>query len=473
MGIKKSPVDEQAERVIEALKETERTGQAPAFVRDNPGQFLREMYDVWHRMGGKEGGRWRNSIRKMRDEWLTGRNAVPSLHPKLMGRVKVTRSDARSLLDLFLERWRIAVGDDPAHAITVDGYVAFAARDMRKLKSTLLSALMKAKTSSNGLKMPEQSNGHDVVEETKRRWVDVEQTLREANALITLSRHRIAIGSSNVETIKNFWHFLNHLYQSAETETQDRIFIWVIDVGSRTVEQENSFDEFFNAGLLSLQFQAFATFDSLNDYEEHGHSRLFPRLRIAEAVHRDQRWEWLCERTVIVAQNLRHEEFDGLYPDQNMAPNSIRLKDIGVTAEHILPNKAPREWIKQLRSLYGRHIEAADATFTVFIKNLQNPSATSQRDLRYFAHTPIPEGQKPADDPQPNVAHTARSVELQSPGQDYDDAFRLTYLAARFRLGFGDERERTEGLTALAYVRRHGFRFLLLKDFLKIFSTKS
>ena len=100
----------QAERVTAALEETDRTGRVPAFVRENPGQFLRDMYDVWHRQGGKEGGRWRNSIRKMRDEWLVGRNTVPSLHPKLMGRVKATRSDARALIDLFLTRWRYGEG---------------------------------------------------------------------------------------------------------------------------------------------------------------------------------------------------------------------------------------------------------------------------------------------------------------------------------------------------------------------------
>ncbi|MEM9378227.1 MAG: hypothetical protein AAGA72_18570, partial [Pseudomonadota bacterium] len=57
----------QAERVEAALYEAGQTGHAPRLVTDNPGQFLRDMYEVWHRQGGKEAGRWRNSIRKMRE----------------------------------------------------------------------------------------------------------------------------------------------------------------------------------------------------------------------------------------------------------------------------------------------------------------------------------------------------------------------------------------------------------------------
>ncbi len=462
----------QAEKVTAALEETDRTGRVPAFVREKPGQFLRDMYDVWHRQGGKEGGRWRNSIRKMRDEWLVGRNAVPSLHPKLMGRVKVTRSDARALIDLFLGRWRYGEGDDALILMTSDGYVGFAASDCRLLRGILVDGIFRQIDARVGLSLPLQIDKRDSLQETERRWVNVEQVMKRADALITLSRHKISVGMNNIGTRKNFWHFLNHLYLSDKYEKDnDRIFVWVLDIGTRSVEQSSSFDEYYNAGLLALQLNSFSNFDSLSDNEKRMRSSLVSRLRIAEDIHRNLRWDWLSERTVIAVQNLRHEEFDGLYEDQDAAPQSIRLKDIGVTAEHILPNKTPREWSKPLRTLYGRDTEAADATITVFF-NQQTQSATMPvRDVRYFAHGPTSGRDGPISNSLPNVAVTTRSIELQSPDQNYDDAFRLLYWAARFRLNLGDSDERQESLVALAYLRKHGFRFLRLRDFLRVFSA--
>ena len=464
----KSAEDLQTERITAALEETDRTGKTPPFVRENPGQFLRDMYEVWHRQGGKEGGRWRNSIRKMRDEWLTGRNAVPSLHPKLMGRVKVTRADARALIDLFLTRWRYAEDNDTVVSMTSDGYVEFPANDRRLLRDVLLGGLIRSSEQSRGIGLPEQRHERDSFEETKRRWVNVEQVMRDSDALITLSRHRIAVGGNTVETMTNFWHFLNHLYLNDQKSGEsNRILVWVVDIGERLVEQEFSFSEYYNAGLLALQLKSFACFDSVYDDEKSGRSLLLPRLRIAEDVHRNQRWDWLTERTVIAVQNLRREEFDGLYQDQDEKVDSVRLKEIGVTAENILPNKTPREWSKTLRLLYGRQTEAADATITVFYKEADRPQA---RDVRYFAHGPATGSDKPEEDPLPNVALSTRSIELQTPGQNYDDAFRLLYWAARFRLGLGGQDEREQSFDALAYLRHHSFRFLHLNDFLRVFS---
>jgi hypothetical protein len=335
----------------------------------------------------------------------------------------------------------------------------------------VIGALIKSNDHSAAIDLPVQIRADDTYEEKKRRWVNVEQVMRGADALITLSRHRIAVGSNTIETMTNFWHFLNHLYlASSDALKNDQILIWVVDIGTRSVEQEFSFDEYYNAGLLALQLNSFSNFDSLYDNEKQNRSSLVSRLRIVEDVHRNQRWEWLNMRTVIVVQNLRHEEFDGLYDDQDAAPASIRLNDIGVTAEHILPNKTPREWSKPLRTLYGRNTEAADATITVFLNQSTQSLAASARDVRYFAHGPALARDGLASESLPNVAVSTRSSELQSPGQNYDDAFRLLYWAARFRLGLGDEAERQENLVALAYLRKHGFRFLRLRDFLRVFA---
>lgn len=460
----------QAERVTAALEQTDRTGRAPAIVRENPGQFLRDMYEVWHRQGGKEGGRWRNSIRKMRDEWLVGRNAVPSLHPKLMGRVKVTRSDARALVDLFLGRWRYAEPDDQVSSIAKDGYVAFATTDRRRLRNLVVASIIKTNEERTGLFLPEQGNGSDVLEETERRWVNVEKVTRECDALITLSRHKIAVGSVPWQTIRHTWNLVDSLYEYDKSHaSNNRLFIWAIDLGSREADNEEAFEEYFNAGLLALQLASFGNFDKSTGTGLPGRPSLLPRLTVPESARRVAFWRWLVDRTIIVGQNLRLEEIEGLYSEEHERISEMRLKDIGVTAEHILPSTTPRVWGRELRHLYGKEIAASDATFTVFMRDDPWIVDGQSKTLRYFAHTPVPSHRLQARTAYQEAEGATRSEELQSPDRKHDHAFRLIYWAARYRLGRTEDATQALGLEALAYLRKIGFTVLTVPDFLSIF----
>lgn len=467
----KTAADLKVERVNAALEETDRSGRAPAFVRENPGQFLRDMYEVWHLQGGKEGGRWRNSIRKMRDEWLIGRNAVPSLHPKLMGRVKATRADARALIDLFLTRWRYGEGDDALSSMTRDGYVGFDSNDLKRLRGGLLASLFRGDNRNANIAIPEQANGHDDQEETRKRWVDVEKILYECDALIALSRHKIAVGPGPWQTINNVWHQLNHLWEyDQRNEASNRVLIWVIDLGSREVEQPEAFEEYFNSGLLALQLASFAKFDSRPDGVASRSSALLPVLRIPESIEREQRWQWLSERTVIVAQNIRLEELDAEDKLEDEQLLRLRLKDIGVTGEHVLPSTTPRAWGRELRQLYRKEIAASDATFTVFLRESPWLLDDRQRNIRYFAHTPL-QNNRQRTAPAGESDWQTHSQELRAPDDRYDHAFRLVYWAARKRLGMVSDSSSSLGNESLAYLQKIGFRVLKLPTFLRIFST--
>ncbi len=471
----RSAADEQAERVVRALEETDRTGRAPASIRDEPGRFLRDLYEVWHRQGGKEGGRPRNSIRKMRDQWLVGRQAVPSLHPKLMGRIKVTRADARALIDLFLTRWRYAGSNVPPHsATTQDGYVAFAAADLKRLRDLVLAGLIKTTGRAATLQLPLQSDNGALVEETRQRWVDIEKVVNECDALITLSRHKIAVGPSPWQTIGNIWHMLNHLYEYDQARGfPERMLIWVIDLGSREVEQPNAFEEFYNAGLLALQLASFANFDTNRKDNPPGRPTLLPSLTITESGRRDELWRWIAERTVIVVQNLRLEEIKVFHGEEEERIRSLRLKDVGVTAEHLLPSTTPRAWGRELRRLYGKEISASDATFTVFIHEQSGDADDQHRTIRYFAHTPLRRGHNTRPTLQMTADWVTRSQELMAPDNNYNHAFRLVFWASRYRLSWVDEKTESLSWEALAYLRKIGFRVLDLPSFLKIFSAEN
>lgn len=464
----KTADDLQTERVTAALEETDRTGRAPALVRENPGQFLRDMYEVWHRQGGKEGGRWRNSIRKMRDEWLTGRNAVPSLHPKLMGRVKVTRSDARALIGLFLERWRYGEGSDALSSMTGDGYVEFSANDAKKLRSKMLNGLFL----SHDVKfLLEASSAHNTKRDRPhRRELELESFIendyRHSDALITFSRNRIAVGPNPPQIMKNFFHLFNKLYEEESQRDSSCVFIWIVDLGLRLFEDDESFYSFYNAGLLSLLLHSLSTFESERDGERSEHGPLFRRFRIIESPERMRRWRWLMERSIVVVDNLLPEEIHILEKNYDNI-DLIDLRDAEIKQHHILPSEIPSAWSSLLGRSAGHKIGVNNISFTSLINKKGWPSdGRNKKKAKYYAHfrtvSDIHEGSS-------NVV--IRSIEMPSPGSSYDEAFWLVYLAAQYRLQQNVSLD-SEEATAFAYLRRLGYHTLRLEEFARVFHPK-
>jgi len=289
---------------------------------------------------------------------------------------------------------------------------------------------------------------------------DLKEILDETNVHITLSRRKIVIGGNAVDTMRNFWHHLEVLYKNSQSKnTTDRTFLWVIDVGSQLAEQPFSFDEYFNAGLLALQFQSFYRFDSIKDYGDAGRLRLFQRRRAADAVHRMKRWQWLSERSVVAVQNLRRTKSGPTW-----------VEDIGINAEHVLPSATPALWIKQIQHLYGEEVDVADATITVFLDEPTDADSHSAGTAYYFAHALASGKSMPSIERMTDIIETSRSVELVSPGKNYDDAYRLLYAAACYRLGLEKGIDPEESLRALAYIERIGFDVLTLPNFLRRFS---
>ena len=290
--------------------------------------------------------------------------------------------------------------------------------------------------------------------------------------------------------MKFFWRLFKNFYETLEDRNQ--VFIWIIDIGNRQAEDDEAWAEFFNFEMLKAQFRAFATFDSEDDSEESGldnenlHSEsqqkssireaFLRSLTIPEQTHRKKRWNWLCDHTVIIIQNLRKEEFDHLYEDEDAGIDRIRLKDIGVTAENILPKMLPHSWARhrQLRDLYGSRLDnVADATLTAFYKEDGWPKAeaevrsSKQPEVRYFAHALT---HHQATHSNPNPASVAHSKEIDSPGDAYDEAFKIVYWAARHRLHDRNSKSdrNSDWAIAVAYLNNQGFRTLRLPDFLAI-----
>ncbi len=148
------------EKITAALNEIEEKGSFPDCVTETPGAFLWEFYKAWVAHGGLDGGKNRNSIRRMRDVWLTGDTEVKSLHPKLTGRIRISKNDAKSLMSLFLGRWKFVGVKEGGWVLTPDGYAPFQCRDCRKLCDMLADAMYPegSEQARGGLLLPVRPN---------------------------------------------------------------------------------------------------------------------------------------------------------------------------------------------------------------------------------------------------------------------------------------------------------------------------
>ena len=473
------------EKITAALTAIEADDTLADCIVKTPGAFLWEFYKAWVENGGQDGGKNRNSIRRMRDVWLTDDNEVKSLHPKLTGRVRVSEDDAKSLISLFLQRWRFAGLKEGDGVLTADGYTPFPCRDSQALRDRLADAMYPAgsRQTRSGLLLPVRPGEAWFKEAVSTNWQEFADLHSDLDAHITLSRHNSSIGPTPSDTIRLFWHVMNYLYDTiGEKET---ILIWIIDIGGRQVEDEDSWKDFLNFEMMKTQFRAFASFDSEHDINDHAdtthtqtssekfgiHGAFLRSLTIPEEGHREKRWKWLCERTVMLVQNLRREEFEHLYEEEDRVVHKFRLRDIGVTAENILPSMMPSRWSvsKELRELYGRELgNISDATLTVmFNKEGKLSDDGTARDVRYFAHT-----LNPGTNDETPWAMTSRSRQLTTPGSHYEEAMRLVYWAARHRLKTirGEENDAAgqDWAIATAYLINQGFRAIRLNDFMRI-----
>jgi hypothetical protein len=143
-----------SEKIAAALAQIDRGEDPPDCVTETPGAFLWEVYKVWLDQGGQDGGKNRNSIRRMRDTWLTGKHEVKSLHPKLSGRVRLSRRDAEALIWLFLTKWHYEPGDSHADE---EGYIAFPSKEITELQRAVIAVIFAGQDGS-GLLLPVRVN---------------------------------------------------------------------------------------------------------------------------------------------------------------------------------------------------------------------------------------------------------------------------------------------------------------------------
>lgn len=454
--------------VEELLQLVDHSNDIPYPISEKPGEFFRLLYEQWHNNGGKEAGRYdRNSFRKIETEWLIGNEAIKSLYPKLSGKVKLVEKDANLLIDLFLSRWRFSPESTDSSS-NRDGYIPFPCENRIGLRKKLVKALFsKCKSEKRqGLFLPSLEATRHPDSSTQSISEFVYSSCANSSALIVLSRQRTIIGPDpyiSQDLMRHFWNIFSFFHKSDQLNGKnDRILIWVLDIGRRLVEDDSSFFKFYNVGLVTMQMIALANFDTMtaeigiptNDWD---------RLIIApDPEDRRRRWHWFRERAAIVIQNLRPNEFKDFYTSDEKEIYSMETMRIGVTEDHILPSEVPATWLQRVRSFYGKRIKNLDqGTFGVLI---QKSSKNERLNLSYLAH-----GGALSGEAEEVAKRSMMTLDLPSPGRLYDDAMTMLYMASAYKLGRLGDKDREKGRIATAYLSKQGFEVFNVRDFIQIF----
>ena len=453
--------DANTERISILLSKIDSSGEIPEEITDRPGEFLREFYEAWYVNGGLEGGKPRNSIRRMRNEWLVGDNFVRSLHPKLKGQVKIGRRDGQRLIDLFLSRWEYVGSLRKDEAVTSDGYVPFPSNNVSDLAINLVDTIFGL--DSAVILLPKLIIDEEPEDDSATLSVrSYKSLIQDSDALITVSSRRSVLGPSASEGMRLWWHLIDDL--ATNNAFKEKTFIWVIDIGSRQVEDEGSFADFYNAGLLAMHFSSFANFLSEHDQDKLGYGPVGRRLSLPNDERRMKRWQWLLNHGIVIIRARGHVELSQFYEEEDAASKGMRLQNIGIDSSHALPRTVPSAWASSLSGLYDKPIEdLADATISVAYKK----EGWGKTDLRYSAATSKVKYISDFFDVD-QEAWSVDIIELESPGSHNDEIYRLIYFASNYRLSRGTTSDR-DCMLAASFLKSIGLEVVRIDDFMSIF----
>ena len=428
--------DESIKYVSELIKKLNNSKEVPFENEQEALSFLHKLHDSWVHMGGKAAdGKHRNSVRHLKYLLSEKESTVHSLDPKLAGRTRLSINDAKSLIDLYLSNW-IYVGPKAMRDVKISDYKPFPKIKIEDVRDTILGYLFSSESARILLPSAEskidRKSGREIVLENFRR----------SNALMTVSIGQTFL-RSGMDALVNFRNLIDEFWKIDREEPDDRVLIWIVGLGSRNFAHGSALNAFANVESLATLFRA---------------------LRTMTIPEKRDRWKWLQEKVAIIVGNLRDEEIDRLYSEENIELSGLSSQiGLDVAAEQFLPRSIPTEWgaSEEFRSLYGDdfHLLSERTTHTVFFK-AKGWNSRPAHDLRYFGYASMPDDER-----------AAWGLELPSPGGAYDQAYQISYVAACRRLGREPAKEMRVHIDpddALAHLRGLKFAALRLDEFLNL-----
>ena len=446
-------IDEQHHRDDEML--VQRLVDAPSTKapREDTITLVQQLIAVWLRRGGKvtirgrHPGRKRHSIRYVNDFLNDIGNEIKSLQPKLDGRTGLNRDDLKNLLDLILRHWKYIGPLDETNAKS-DNYDPIEDIDIDGSIELISTHLFPQKSNNKSIRLSRNTNNET---RFKPASETIPEQYRRCAALVTFSSHQTIVAPDPPSAIRGFRDVLHTLWRSKNKADADPLLIWVVDRGSRSMEDPYALWRFWNTRTLATQFHALSQF---SDYEG------------------PERWRWLTGQTVIVVGSVGHDGVSELYVDDVPPPRQLLPS---LHAEHVMIGEIPRIWAgdPNFQQLYGRKLEGLDSgVYTAFLSQGEENTDKSQvgyMRIRYDGYVDPKKLKGPK--PTSTDSDSAIGAELPSPGPWYDNAFQIVYGAACFRLK-KDWRNRPQIISsaeeAFAHLRHLGFAILTLEEFLNM-----
>lgn len=409
--------DEEMTEALEKLADRIKVGD-PA---DAPDDYVRAVHLAWKRAGGALAGKPRHSDRVLSENLTRLKTPVRSLTPKLAGKTRIRGHDASALLRYFLANWPAPGGDTSGEAEIE--YRPLLDDEEIDGVAELVASMLDSDEQVSGATLQgddEALPGRPFAEFT------IELLEDSAGSIIVSPENTVILASPKTELI-GFRGIINRFWGAERADGRARVLGWVVDIGRRSFDDENARTVYRNVQNLMVRFKALRDFDDRNAAE---------------------RWDWLRSRAFIVVLDSRYDEGVPL----------PRVRRPLFVAHHVSFTAVAPAWLAlpEFRGLYGSNLERlGDRNFSVF----------PQEDgtFRYLGHATFYKGPREKGD------HQLRSIELPSPGANYDDALRtVTYAGAHIlNLKPFDDQNPAEASEAVEKLRYLGYRILRLDDFLK------
>jgi hypothetical protein len=405
---------------------------------DSPEDFIRTLHKAWKHAGGTLSGKPRHSDRFLSDYLNQQNNSVRSLTPKLVGKTRIKPKDAENLLWAFLSYWPESDAEGAEseelnyEQILSDEEIEDLA-DLIVAKINALPSLISSQVSRASSELVADDIPGEPVAEL------VAQQFEDSDAYFIVGTERPLVTQSRTELI-GFRDIINQLKYIEDADGKARLLVWILDLGRQRFEDFESRQRYLNVQALITRFKA---------------------LRLFQDRGKQERWEWLRSRAAFVV-------LDTLY-DQ---PFERGVKRPSFVTHNVSFNAVAPEWAKNtnFRTLYGSELERLDQrSFSVFLKAEGWPAPTDEDEeakefVRYFGYASF------KVDNKLNSDTVARGLDLPSPGDSYEDAYRTVYAAALDLLKLENRAidAGINGAQASAQLRLLGFRLMHLDEFMTL-----
>jgi hypothetical protein len=400
---------------------------------DEPTQFVLDLAHRWKERGGTVAGKPRHSDRYLDDLLRSLGTPIKSLTPKLVSRTHLKPADAGVLVRLFLSHW-----DYVGHR---SGEIAAGSADLYRpmLSDQEIEKVCDYIVDRISTVGPESRNSAERAAELSPSGQDMYDLIatefQKSSALFTVGAGQTLLVVRPELALIGFRDVVNRFWRSDKADGQDRILIWILDLGRQDFDDPESRSRFMNVEALISRFKALKRF----------------KESVTEA-----RWSWLQSKTVIVLHDTH-----GGRPDVPWLPT--------FDPNHVLFSAIPPRWAgsPEFLALYGTE-RLHETNYTIF---LRKPAESSLDDgenyeLRYFGNALLKSDEKGGRHP--------RGLQLNAPGRSYTEALGTVFVAATQILGL---RNAPVGLTidgmkinrahAVEKLRHHGFLLLRLDEFMR------